>query len=108
MLGTISTAASWTVARVHIQNSPSHNEYMVDRLFRFSESLGARYNGRWLDPLTFLITMVDVSGHTMPSSPGAVLGAVTVSVAGDIKTANERSRWCRAEARVLSSQVESL
>ena len=65
---------------------------LVDKLFSFSHSLGHRYHGRWLDTSSFVIVMVDVTGNSMPAIPSGA----TVAVIGDIKTANELSRWCKA------------
>ena len=76
---------------------------LVDQLFAFSHSLGTRYTGRWLDSSSFVVTMVDTSGATVPVD----VGAVSLSVVGDIKNANERSRWCKA-VRALSGSVGTL
>ena len=72
---------------------------LVDGLFSFSDSLGSRYTGRWLDASVFGIEVIDATGHGDPSP-----GSTTVSVIGDIKNANELSRWCKAVA-TLSGDV---
>ena len=41
--------------------------------------------------------VIDATGHGDPSP-----GSTTVSVIGDIKNANELSRWCKAVALSLS------
>ena len=72
---------------------------LVDKLFAFSHSLGSRYTGRWLGPAAFEVTLVDTSGNNVPSQ----LGLAFVSVTGDIKSANELSRWCKATAPLSGS-----
>ena len=81
-------------ARSEGQQMEAGDRVLVDQLFGFSHSLGTRYHGRWRDASTFAITMVDTTGHTMPITPSDA----TVSVIGDIKNANELSRWCKAVA----------
>ena len=72
---------------------------LVGRLFSFSHSLGARYHGRWLDASSFLITVVDATGGALP----AMLSSASVAVVGDIKNANQLSRWCKAVAPLSGS-----
>ena len=39
---------------------------LVDGLFSFSDSLGSRYTGRWLDASVFGIEVIDATGHGDP------------------------------------------
>ena len=77
----------------------SGNRVLVDQLFAFSHALGARYSGRWLDASSFQVVVVDSSG----SSLAADLSGASVAVIGDIKNANELSRWCKATSALSGS-----
>ena len=72
---------------------------LVDQLFSFSSPLGARYHGRWLDASVFRVTTVDTTGAALLADD---LSATTVAVVGDIKNANERSRWSIGTVAALS------
>ena len=48
----------------------------VDNIFTISKNLGANYTGRWVNPSTFKITTVDITGNASPDTTGST----TISV----------------------------
>lgn len=55
------------------------NKTTVDRLFVFSQSLGADYTGRWLTRANFSITMTDATGSAPPTIGGLVVSVPSSS-----------------------------
>ena len=78
--------------------SEAGDRTLVDRLLRFSHSLGERYVGRWTETSVFVVTLVDTSGHEVPAD----VSKGGVSVIGDLKNENELSRWCKALTLTLN------
>jgi len=60
----------------------------LDKLFSFSQNLGADYAGSWTDPSTLVITIVDSSGATPPTIGGF---RATLKESGDLTNAEGTS-----------------
>ncbi|MDE1830417.1 MAG: NHL repeat-containing protein, partial [Thaumarchaeota archaeon] len=51
------------------------NKAGVDAIFTFSQGLGTNYSGQWINPSTFVITIIDATGNGSPQ-----IGVTTASV----------------------------
>jgi len=71
----------------------------VDNLYSFTDSLGEAYTGQWMTPVTFVITITDITGATPPT-----IDTTTVTPDGTtpILSADETSIQSFATSPVLS------
>ncbi|MEX2193597.1 MAG: LamG domain-containing protein, partial [Nitrosarchaeum sp.] len=67
----IKFAESTNMSPINLVNTKI-TKSQVDSLISFTHVLGTDYTGMWIDPTTFRITLVDVSGSTMPITNGLV------------------------------------
>jgi hypothetical protein len=68
------------------------DQKMVDRLFSFSPAPGRRYEGSWVSPEIFLLTILE------PSAVEPVIGGATVRVAGQRPILHSREALTADEA----------
>ena len=86
--GVFSNGVTITAKFSELTNQPGGtsvlNKASVDNLFTFSQNLGGNYNGQWINPSTFVITILDSTGATPPTVGGL---SATIKPGANLKNA---------------------
>jgi YVTN family beta-propeller protein len=86
--GTYSNGITITARFSESTNQPGgtaiQNKTSVDKIFTFSQNLGNNYKGQWVDPSTFIITILDSTGSQPPTIGGLT---ATIKASANLKNA---------------------